>query len=192
MNTVQFQETLIKLVEENQDHQWLEAFFELRNGNSLPGGGAMSLNDWGPNYIGIKKDIWYSNLYDVLRKVIKTSNIDEELKSFKFNSIHFKKYLRECPVCGLFHCHPKTIEESISIEFLSKMIPNYLGSNKLQELLDPSNSFNSDEVNFFRTELHYHLSRKGILPHNFLREIVLCPHCEQDDHEPKSDKYLIL
>src|SRR5215467_4887420 len=88
----QYIELLIKLVQTNRDHTWLPYFLKLRNGGQLPGGGAGSLNDWGPSYTDSKAEVWFGKIYKVTKYFF-----DQQLEPNKidtYDSIKFRNNIQ--------------------------------------------------------------------------------------------------
>ncbi len=188
----QYCETLISLVELNQDKTWLKVFYSLRDGKHLPGGGTGSLNDWGPCYLGMKKQAWYSTLYEMIRFIVGSYELTSKLEEFKYNRLAYKNYLRKCLGCGRFHINPSITERCIAIEFYKKYIPRYIKRNCLVDIISSELSYNSNEVNKLRTLLNIELLGKKIELFNFRNSEIICPHCEENDIQIETNEYLHL
>lgn len=187
----QYIETLIKLIEANLDDTWLETFRSLRTGGYLPGGGAGSLNDWGPFYSDRIQGVWYGNLYDILR-FLYDGNIDANcINAYKPIKHRNNMQIIRCLHCGGSYQHPSPFEAHFALDFYSRCLPQFVDNGKLTEILTPSESFENKNVIEYRNWLINRYEIKNIKIYNFVSAKYVCPHCENTDFETAHDLYKI-
>jgi hypothetical protein len=184
-------ETLIKLIELNEDDTWLETFRSLRTGGYLPGGGAGSLNDWGPIYSGKFEAVWYGKLYDILRYLFDGELTSEGLCDF--NPIKFRNNIQiiRCLDCNGSYQHPSVFESHIALDFYEQNLPVFTANERLIEILTPQKSFESEAVFEYRTSLERQYQPKNIKIYDFVLANYVCPHCGKISFEIAHDLYLI-
>lgn len=187
----QYIETLIELIETNQDKTWLSYFIELRYGSFLPGGGAGSLNDWAPTYSNEKQNVWYSNLYEILRFLFDNKLTAKQIDSFK--AIKFKNNIRiiRCLFCNKSYQHPNVFESHISLDFYHKKFVTFVENNKLQKILIPEISYNNEETNNYRIWLEEQYQLCDIKIYDFVANQYFCPHCNTQHAEFEHDLYIV-
>ncbi|EHQ26377.1 hypothetical protein Mucpa_2244 [Mucilaginibacter paludis DSM 18603] len=187
----QYIETLIKMIELNNDHYWLDAFLNLRRGGMLPGGGAGSLNDWGPSYSGIKADAWYGRLYTILRELFDQEQLPEYLaEPSRLVKANQTQVIR-CLTCQKSHQHPAIFEAFLAVKFYNKVLPTFTTGNKLSDILKPELSFNSPDVLNYRSALLKAYAGCGITVYDFLFGDYICPHCNDLKPETVHDRYQV-
>jgi hypothetical protein len=190
-NKKQYIEPLIKLIELNEDKTWLNVFQGLRNGGTLPGGGAGSLNDWGPSYKDKIKSNWYTNLYDILRQLYDNNLPTEKLKEIK--SINLRNNIRviRCLNCNKSYQHPSTFESVISLNFYEENIIPLSKNESLMNLFIPELTFENPKVIQFRNWLACQYEINNIKIYDFVQNKYICPHCNIQHGETEHDLYLI-
>lgn len=185
-------ETLIKLIELNSDHEWLEYFRNLRTGGSLPGGGAGSLNDWEPSYNETKTDAWYGQLYDIIRVLFDNNaipdQIDQLTKSDDKNQIRVIRCLR----CEQSYQHPGIFEQHLATRYYHNNLVFFAKGHRLTDILKPELSFNSKPVLEYRKWLLEQYAMHHITVYDFVFAGYICPHCNYVDPETKHDIYHIV
>ncbi len=184
-------EALIKLIELNLDKTWLSEFRSLRDGGYLPGGGAGSLNDWGPSFRGELQHAWYSNLYEILRYLF-----DNALGSDKIdecNSVKFRNNIQiiRCLSCDKNYQHPTRFESHIALDFYQNHVAEFSERRLLVEILLANRSFESEKVIDYRNWLldQYEINETKVF--NFVEAKYVCPHCETADFKTEHDLYKI-
>jgi adenine-specific DNA methylase len=187
----QYVELLIKLIETNHDPTWLPYFLELRTGGQLPGGGAGSLNDWGPSYANPEEEVWFNKIYEVTRYLF-----DQDLEPSQadnFHSIKFRNNIRiiRCLNCNKSYQHPSVFETHFALDFLKNSFVVFAESNKLIEILDPKQTFNSNRVIEYRDWLRNEYSNNNIKVYDFVSANYVCPNCRKDHAETEHDLYKI-
>jgi hypothetical protein len=187
----QYIEALIRLVETNVDHTWLDAFLKLRSGGYLPGGGAGSLNDWGPSYADYKEAAWKSTLYEMLR-FLYDNNLEPKLIS-TYKSIRFRNKIRiiRCLNCNKNYQHPQSLERHFSLDFYADNFVPYSENNKLNNLLNPEETFNSPKVINYKEWLLEKYDNESIKVYDFVSANYVCPHCNKHHAETEHDLYKI-
>ena len=191
-NNEQYIEPLIKIVELNADKYWLPAFLNLRTGGYLPGGGAGSLNDWGPSYIYPDpiKNVWYKDLYFILRYFYDNNLPAEQISIYrKFNN---NIMVLRCLNCNNRYQHPNVFESHISTDFYRKNFVNLVKSNSLFDLFNPELTYKSSAINEYRSWLKGQYEANNIKIHDFLNKYFdsICPHCGKCNHrETEHDLY---
>lgn len=188
----QYIETLIKLIETNQDKSWLQAFLSLRSGGYLPSGGAGSLNDWGPTYKDKIINVWYSQLYNITRYLFDNNLIPAQIDTFK--PIKFRNSIRiiRCLNCGKNYQHPDVFESHIALDFYKNSFLPFANRNELIEILNPVKSFASNEIIEYRKWLSVQYDMQNIKIYDFVTAKYICPHCNKDHSETEHDLYKII
>jgi hypothetical protein len=190
-NREQYIEPLIKLIELNDDKYWLQAFLDLRKGHGLPGGGAGSLNDWGPYYSDQIEYAWYSNLYRILRQLFDNDLSAKEIycnKEVKFNN---NVHIIRCLNCNKNYQHPSVFERHISSGFYSRNFVNLAKNKQLLNLFNPEQTYKSFAVNEYRDWLKKEYEVNDIKIYDFVNAKYICPHCEKDHSETEHDLYVV-
>ncbi len=185
-------ETLIKLIELNDDPTWLTAFKNLRSGAGLPGGGAGSLNDWGgPYYIDKTQDTWYNNLYNILRFLFDGDLTPDNINSYK--PIRFRNNIRilRCLNCNNKYQHPGILERHVSLDFYQKNFITFANQNCLPELLIPENTYLHSSSTEYRLWLKKQYDANSIKIYDFVTNKYICPHCAADHAPTEDDLYLV-
>jgi hypothetical protein len=185
-------ETLIALVELNLDDTWLSEFRSLRNGGYLPGGGAGSLNDWGPYYAGEIHSTWYSNLYNILRYLFDNNLPLNQLDDCKLVKFRNNIQIIRCLYCDKSYQHPSRFESHISLDFYQKYLPVFAEKQRLPEILDAQESFERKSVLEYRNWLAAEYEIYGILVYDFVSAKYVCPHCAKAHMETEHDFYRIF
>ena len=190
-NKEQYIKPLIKVIELNEDKSWLDAFLGLRTGGYLPGGGAGSLNDWGPSYLDKIKSSWYCNLYDILRQLFDDNLPAEQSKELKL--IKFRNNIRviRCLNCNKSYQHPSAFESYIALDFYYK---NFIGlaENKfLLNLFIPELTYENQKTKDFRSWLFKQYEANNIKIYDFVNNKYICPHCGKAHGETEHDLYFI-
>ena len=184
-------ETLIKLIELNSDLEWLDTFVNLRKGGTLPGGGAGSLNDWGPSYNETKTDAWYGELYEIIRTLFDSDampdQIDLLIKSDDKNQIRVIR----CLSCDQSYQHPGIFEQHLAARYYYHNLVFFAKGHRLTDILKPELSFNSKPVLEYRKWLLEQYAMCHITVYDFVFAGYICPHCNQVDPETKHDIYQI-
>ncbi|WP_088656323.1 hypothetical protein [Geofilum rhodophaeum] len=191
MDKTQYIETLIKLVELNSDETWTLTFKNLRNGGYLPGGGAGSLNDWGPSYTDKLQHDWYSHFYRIMRYLYDKNLRPESLKDFKSIANSHKIQVLRCVDCNGRYQHPSVFESHIALDFYTKRTADYYNKGQLIKILEPIESYGSPTINFYRDWLNGEYKRLGIEIYDFVRAKYVCPHCGRQHSETQHDLYKI-
>lgn len=188
----QYRETLIKLIELNVDHYWLQCFYDMRNGNLLPGGGAGSLNDWGPSYSNKFENIWFNLLYNIVRYLDDFQYIPFEIK--KYADIKYRNNLAilRCKTCNQKYIHPDIFERYVALNFYSENIINLTEKGNLLEILRPINSYFSKDAINFRTKLKEEFIKNKINIYNFIENKYLCSGCGNESIYTESDLFIII
>ena len=184
-------EPLIKLVEINEDKYWLETFYSLRIGRYLPGGGAGSLNDWGPRYSDKIKSSWYSNLYNILRHLFDNNLSAEQISSIK--SVQSRNNLRiiRCLNCNKNYQHPSVFETHISLDFYYKNFVQFVKNKSLLNLFIPEQTFEKSETVKYRNWLTEQYAKKSIKIYDFIAGNYICPHCGKPHQATEHDLYTV-
>lgn len=175
----QYQEGLIRLVEKNQDKEWLSYFVGMRKGGVLPQGGAGSLNDWGPIYLDLYEQTWYSCLYDILMELYRKRLYPNKINQYRTVKNRHTAEILMCSNCKQKFQHPNVFEKLISTEYYAKHLEKMINSLKLELIFDPLNSYKSDEANNYRKSLNRAYQDKGILLYDFVKNKYICYTCER-------------
>lgn len=187
----QYIEPLIKLIELNEDKSWLDAFIRLRTGGRLPGGGAGSLNDWGPFYSDTLKKSWYSRLYEILRHLfdnnLRAENINE-IKSVRLNN---NIRVIRCLNCNESYQHPSVFESHIALFFYSKNFKELADKSMLLNLFIPELTYENQQVKDYRIWLSKQYHTNNIKIYDFINNKDICPHCSQEQGETEHDLYIV-
>lgn len=184
-------ETLIKLVEYNNDSTWLTTFKSLRAGGSLPGGGAGSLNDWGPYYTDKTQSAWYPILYDILRFLFDQNTTPDQIYLFKLIKQKDNIRILRCSKCNNAYQHPAVFERHISLDFYQRNFKNYADQNNLSELLAPENSYQHPLTIDYRNWLMMQYDDRGIKIYDFVSNKYICPHCTAEHVPTEEDLYIV-
>jgi len=184
-------EPLIKLIELNDDPTWLTAFRGLRAGGSLPGGGAGSLNDWGPYYTNKTQQVWYSILYDILRFLFDNNLTPDKVHSFKPLIVKNNIQILRCTNCNNSYQHPSSFERHISLDFFEKNFVTFSKQNNLLELITPKLTYEHFSTIDYRQWLENKYKSFGIKIYDFVNAKYICPHCAADHVPTESDLYLV-
>ena len=190
-NKEQYIDPLIRLIEINEDRFWLPYFIGLKNGGYLPGGGAGSLNDWGPYYSDRFKSSWYPELYYILRYLF-----DNDLSADKINEfdrIKFKNNIRviRCLNCSKSYQHPSIFESQIATRFYSRNLPVFSKNNSLLDLFNPEMTYEKKQTKEFRKWLTKQFHINDIKIYDFVTNKYICPHCGIIDNETEHDLYVL-
>lgn len=185
----QYIETLIKLVELNEDDTWNETFRKLRTGGYLPGGGAGSLNDWGPVFSGKYRSVWYSRLYEILRFLFDNDFAATSLAEFPGIKTRHNFRIIRCLKCGGRYQHPAAFEASVALECYSGLVPGFVEEARLVEILEGSNSFDGSAAAEYREWLKTQYKNLGIRIYDFVAAKYECPHCSNRDFGTEHDLF---
>ena len=190
-NKEQYIEPLIRLVEMNEDKSWLDAFLNLRSEGYLPGGGAGSLNDWGPSYSNNIKSSWYSNLYKILRKLFDNNIPAEQFNELKL--IKFRNNIRviRCINCNKSYQHPSVFESCIALDFYHKNFTQLAKNKLLLNLFIPELTYENQKTKEFRNWLSGQYEANNIKIYDFVNNKYICPHCGKDHGETEHDLYIL-
>jgi len=190
-NKLQYIEPLIRLIELNEDKTWLDAFIDLRSGGYLPGGGAGSLNDWGPYYSDKIISSWYSNLYNILRHLFDNNLPAEQINEVKV--IKFKNNIRviRCLNCNKSYQHPSVFESYIALDFYNNNFAQLAENKLLLNLFIPELTYENQKTKEFRSWLSGQYEINKIKIYDFVNNNYICPHCSKADGETEHDLYLI-
>lgn len=192
MDREQYVETLIKLIELNRDQSWTSTFRGLRKGGSLPGGGQGSLNDWGPSYIDEFRDVWYRDLYEILRFLFDDKLSPESLRDDKRLANNDKLHILRCAYCNGRYQHPSIFESHIAKKFYNERFAEFYNSKKLVDILIPSLSYESPSIKLYRDGMKKEYQRLGIKIYDFVRGKYICGHCSlRDSGSHFSDLYMV-
>ncbi|MCX6180418.1 MAG: hypothetical protein NT150_00630 [Bacteroidetes bacterium] len=190
-NKSQYIEPLIKLIELNNDKEWLSTFIDLRTGGSLPGGGAGSLNDWGPSYSDKTQNTWYNILYDILRYLFDNDLSAEEITSFKSIKSRNKVRIIRCLNCNNSYQHPSSFEECTALHYYNENFLAFAKESQLLNLFKPELTYNHEKTNDFKNWLSKEYDLNDIKIYDFVSGKYICPHCTKDHAETEHDLYLI-
>ena len=190
-NREQYIEPLIKLIEINNDKYWLQAFLDLRKGRILPGGGAGSLNDWGPSYSNEIEDSWYSNLYGILKQFFERNLPAEQIYCDKGVRLDYNIKIIRCLNCNKSYQHPKIFESHIATDFYLKNFVNFANNKDLLNLLNPELTYKSLTVTEYRNWLKEQYEINDIKIYDFVNGKYICPHCGQDHFKTEHDLYVV-
>ncbi len=183
--------TLIKLIELNNDDTWLETFRSLRTGGYLPGGGAGSLNDWGPYYSGLIESVWYGKLYDILRYLFDNNLPTNKIVDFKIIKCRNNIQIIRCLNCNESYQHPSSFESHIALDFYERSLSEFAANGQLIDILMPRKSFESEVAIEYRNQLNNQYAAKNIKIYDFVAAKYVCPHCRKNDFETAHDLYRI-
>lgn len=188
----EYAELLIQLIEANDDKTWLKTFLNLRKGAPLPGGGAGSLEDWGPHYENAFQDVWYEDLYNLVKTMYKTQATPDYI--FDYPQIRFRNNLKilRCTNCNKSYQHPNVFERHISLCFIHDNFIRLTESFSLQTLLRPEITYLNQRVIKYREWLLHQYSVNNILVHDFVKGNYVCPHCNKQHIETKHDLYILI
>lgn len=190
-NKEQYIEPLIKLIELNNDKTWLQTFLDLRQDAHLPGGGAGSLNDWGPYYSDKFEKAWYPELYKILRYLFDNNLPSEQLKNFDL--IHLRNNIRiiRCLHCNKSYQHPSVFESLISLNFYAQHFTAFADSKSLLDLFISDLTINNQKTKEFRRWLHQQYELNDIKVYDFVNNNYICPHCFKAHAKTIHDLYII-
>lgn len=163
----------------------------MRKGGCLPGGGAGSLNDWGPYYLDKIKSSWYSNLYTILRYLFDNNLQAEQINELK--SIKFKNNIRiiRCLNCNKSYQHPSVFESYIALDFYHKNFIGLAENNLLMNLFILEHTYENQKTKEFRNWLKRQYEANNIKIYDFVNNKYICPHCEKEHGETEHDLYII-
>ncbi len=187
----QYIETLIKLVEANQDKTWLPEFLSLREGGHLPGGGAGSLNDWGPVFSDEIAGVWYTDLYELLRFLFDNDFASSRLGECK--KVQFRNNIQiiRCLNCGKSYQHPTRFESNVALNFFRDNLPKFAAERRLPEILNGESSIENREADEYRNWLAAQYKLNNIKIYDFVSAEYICPHCGTAEFETEHDLYRI-
>ncbi|MDO9679556.1 MAG: hypothetical protein Q7262_00950 [Bacteroidales bacterium] len=191
IDKTQYIETLIKLIELNNDQTWTPTFRNLRTGGYLPGGGAGSLNDWGPSYSDDFQHIWYSDFYRIMRFLFDDYLTPDSLNDFKTIANINKIRILRCTDCNGRYQHPSRFESHIALNFYRKKIADFYFDKRLIEILNPEESYESPAIKLYRDWLMNEYDRLEIKIYDFVRADYICPHCGRQHSDMVHDLYKI-
>ena len=178
---MQFRETyieiLIQLIELNEDKTWLSYFHNLRNGGYLPGGGAGSLNDWGPHYADETQDIWYTNLYTLIRFLYDNNYMPAKIDELNLVKENNQLTIIQCVNCTNRYQHPSIFESHIAIHFYHSFFINSTNELNYSALFLPKTTFNHPKVNEYRDQLNSQYELHKIKIYDFIKGQYSCPYC---------------
>ena len=184
-------ETLIKLIELNNDDTWLDTFRSLRNGGYLPGGGAGSLNDWGPYYSGLIESVWYGKLYDILRYLFDNNLPTNKIVDFGPIKLRHLIQIIRCLKCDGKYQHPSSFENHVALDFYKRHLSDIIANKRLINILLPRKSFENEAAIEYRTWLENQYEENNIKIYDFVAAKYVCPHCRKNDFETAHDLYRI-
>lgn len=190
-NRTQYIEPLIQLIEINEDKTWLPYFLALRSGGSLPGGGAGSLNDWGPYYRGRIASTWYSKLYDILRHLFDNNLSAENIDAYKLIQLKNNIQIIRCLNCNKSYQHPSSFEAHIALDFYQKNFEQLADNQLLLNLFIPEMTYQSPKTSEYRSWLTGQYELKNIKIYDFVTAKYICPHCNQEHASTEHDLYRI-
>lgn len=187
----QYIELLIRLIQTNSDHTWLPYFLRLRTGGRLPRGGAGSLNDWGPSYVGLETQVWFSKIYEATKFLF-----EQDLNPYQIGSLHSIKLrniirIIRCLNCYKSYQHPSIFEGHFALDFLKNNYAVFAETDRLIEVLNPDKTFNNNEVIEYRSWLTDQYSNNNIVVYDFVSANYVCPHCDNKDADFEYDLYKI-
>jgi phage FluMu protein Com len=185
----QYVETLIDLIKKNIDHTWLPYFLKIREGGYLPGGGAGSLNDWGPMYGDLKPQVWYTVLYDILRYLFDNDLTPEYLNNSPWIKAKDKIQVIRCLNCNKSYQHPHVFEYYFANDFYAKNFQTFIDGGSLQTILDEHLSFNTPAVDDIRSWLLAEYKQNDIKVFDFISAHYRCPHCKKVRADTEHDLY---
>jgi hypothetical protein len=191
IDKLQYIETLIKLIELNNDQTWTPTFRNLWTGGYLPGGGAGSLNDWGPSYTDNFQHIWYSDFYGIMRYLYDDQLRPESIAYYKPIKHNDKFRILRCVDCNGRYQHPSRFESHVAMKFYRENLVNFYNANKLIEILNPLESYECSSIKLFRDWLKSEYDRLGIKIYDFVRAEYICPHCGRQRSDTEHDLYKI-
>lgn len=188
-NRSQYIEPLIRLIELNEDKSWLHAFLNLKKGGYLPGGGAGSLNDWGPIYADNIRQAWYSHLYSILRYLYDGNLAVGQLK--EISEIKTRNHIRviRCLSCNNRYQHPAVFESYIALDFYHHHLASLLESKEWVNLFTPGQTFEHPETNALRDILIRKYDAENIKIVEFVNNGYQCPHCGKVRGETEHELY---
>jgi hypothetical protein len=187
----QYFELLIKLIQANLDQSWLSYFLRLRGGGKLPGGGAGSLNDWGPSYGDFMTQVWYGKIYEVTKYLFHQDLEPNQVNTHQ--SIKFRDNIRiiRCLNCNKSYQHPSSFESHFALDFVGHHFAMFTDSGRLIEILDPSQTFSSNGVIEYRSWLLNEYLNNDIKVYDFVLENYVCPYCGKQNSDFEHDLYKI-
>lgn len=186
----QYIETLIKLVEQNNDTVWTATFLLLRQGHPLPGGGAGSLNDWGPTYTNHFENAWYTKLYAILRFLHDQDLRPESILDYKFVKSRDKFGIIRCLMCDKSYQHPDVFESQVAYDYYATNFVQYAESGRLTSILRSENSYASAMATEFRNWLEHEYALHEIKIYDFVKNKYVCPHCGRSKAAFEHDCYI--
>jgi ribosomal protein L44E len=153
---------LIELVNLNTDRTWDSIFKDLRKYRDLPGGGAGSLNDWGPSYLGNFEEPWYSALYEITRFLFDNKLKPEEALNHQRTKNWNEILVIECLKCKTSRQHPHVFERQIADSFYYENLSKILETNDWRFLFNNTFTWNSEFSSSYRNNLKKVYSEKQI------------------------------
>lgn len=177
-----YSEILIKLIELNDDRTWDKVFHSLREGKNLPGGGAGSLNDWGPYYINEIENSWYPLLYDILRFLYDNRLAPSEfIKAVELKNVN-QITLLKCKNCNAYRQHPRSFETQLAKLFFSKHLIEFLNEKNWPNLFLKEYSYESEFTNIYRDKLIQEYKKLNVYVGitNKINPMKHCPNCKTD------------
>lgn len=187
----QYIEPLIRLIEINEDPTWLSSFQGLRSGGFLPGGGAGSLNDWGPYFADQIKSDWYSILYDILRHLFDNDLPPKNIDTYKAIRLRNNIQIIRCLSCNKSYQHPSSFERHIALEYFLKNFKNLADRQLLLNLFIPEMTYNSLDVSKYRNWLTGQYAFNSIQIYDFVTAKYICPHCHKVHAATEHDLYIV-
>lgn len=184
-------EPLIRLIELNADKSWLDAFLALRTGGYLPGGGAGSLNDWGPAYSDPIEHSWYANLYDLLRHLFDNNLSPEKIDEYKPIKFNYNLKIIRCLNCNKSYQHPSIFQAHLALAFYRSTFCDLAERNQLLNLFIPEKTYQSSEASAYQQWLTEQYEINNIKIYNFVSNGYICPHCGQSHAATEHDLYVV-
>lgn len=187
----QYIEPLIKVIELNDDKSWLDTFLNLRSGGYLPGGGAGSLNDWGPCYSDEIKHSWYSSLYPILRHLFDNNLQAEAINEIKSVKLNNNIRVIRCLNCNKSYQHPSVFESHIALNFFSKNFIGLAENKLLLNLFIPEHTVENPKTKAYRNWLSNQYKANNIKVYDFVTNKYICPHCGKAHGATEHDLFFI-
>jgi hypothetical protein len=184
-------ETLIQLIELNEDKTWLDYFLALRTGACLPGGGAASLNDWKPFYRDTITNAWLSNLYDILRHIFDNNLGDTDVYEYKFIKFNNNIRIIRCLHCHKSYQHPFIFESHLALRYYKNNFVRFAENKQLINLLIPIWTYENEQAKQYRNWLSEQYEQNHIQVYDFVANQYRCTHCGQVGTDTEHDLYTI-
>ena len=189
IDKTQYIETLIKLIKLNKDQEWTSTFINLRTGANLPGGGAGSLNDWGPSYKDDLQDVWYSGFYGIMRFLFENNLEPDAINQYR-EIVNLNKFrILRCLDCDYRYQHPSRFESHVAMKFYQQNTAKFYYENRLIDILNPLESYKSPSVKSYRDWLSSEYTRLGIKIYDFISAKYVCHHCGAKNSGTEHDLY---